>query len=222
MGLQRVGHNLVTEQQQCSQVPLIIPIFQLKKLTYREGGEGRWIYQKGRRGGERASQVQKTTGAKAELHEPRASISVRKPSVRQVQRAGGQDTGGPHGGEWSALPCPATLEPKAKGKKKISLYWPCLYVTFWNVVHLGIFTLIFLKDCKKKKKKDCIKIFFILITEFVGTCPDGLNRMPESSRLLDLAAYKSNSNLCHSPVPEAGGSKSLNFSQWGGGHSTGN
>ena len=110
--------------------------------------------------------------------------------------------------------------PRQKGKK-ISHYWPCLYVTFWNVVHLGIFTLIFFKGFQKKKK-DCIKIFFILITDFVGTCPDGLNRVPESSRLLDLAAYKSNSNLCHSPVSEVGGSKSLDFSRWGGGHSTGN
>ena len=70
--------------------------------------------------GEEKGLSAETTGAKAELHEPCASISVRKPSVRQVQWAGGQDAGGPHDGEWSALPCPATLEPKAKGKKKNS------------------------------------------------------------------------------------------------------
>ena len=72
--------------------------------------------------GEEKGLSAETTGAKAELHEPCASISVRKPSVRQVQWAGGQDAGGPHDGEWSALPCPATLEPKAKGKKKIQPY----------------------------------------------------------------------------------------------------
>ena len=37
-------------------------------------------------------------------------------SVRQVQRVRGQHTGGPYDGEWSAVPCPATMEPKAKGK----------------------------------------------------------------------------------------------------------
>ena len=48
---------------------------------------------------------------------------------------------------------------QGKREKKIQPYWPCLYVTFWNVIHLGIFTLIFLFKRIAKKKRIALKYF---------------------------------------------------------------
>ena len=48
---------------------------------------------------------------------------------------------------------------QGKREKIIQPYWPCLYVTFWNVIHLGIFTLIFLFKRIAKKKRIALKYF---------------------------------------------------------------
>lgn len=54
-----------------------------------------------------------------------------------------------------------------------------------------------------------------MITEFIGTHSDGLDKMPSSSSLLGLGAYRSDSCLRHSPVPQPGGGKDSGSSPTG-------
>lgn len=151
---------------------------------------------------------------------PCVSISVSgTKNMRQVQRAGRQDTEAPPRG--TVFSRAMASHAGAQGKRRIQSYWPCLYLKFWCFVHLGIFTLIFLF------KNIALKYFLSWLLNLLAPAQMDWTEcqiLPASLTLLLTIQIPA----CATPLPLSQEkariltSPTHDKSQWGRGNATGN